>query len=179
MSEMKLRDACLQTLEVTTSPATRDRDNRAFKHVPGTDRGDVVRVAFNIPVPQKGWIDFLTRGADIFGHDYIGHWSFGARPVDRDDLWLVIEHEVLDKLDDDAESGVSARDAFVMEVALIFGSGKKLPKGVHLLDAAVAAKAFAIGCLMWGVEWMNGPHNNADGYDGVLQLALLGEFRYG
>lgn len=122
-----------------------------------------VTVTLDLKVPVESWIDMLTKHSDIFGTPYhCGYWLRGAEH-DASLGWLCEEEE---------ESHVDAPIA-------AWRAGEELPKGWHRLDEAAAVKAFVEGVKLWGVDWMDGDHNDGHGYDTVVQMALLGEVRYG
>ncbi len=149
------------------------------------------QVTTEVEVPDD-WIDLVVRHADMFSHSYIGYWAYGRRPVttaedeceeDMGDTppealappanprsaWLVYE------MGDDGQPSNEDEDRAV----LAYRAGQPLPEGWHVLDEAAAARAHVEGVKRWGVEWQDGEHADAVGYDVVLQLALLGEVRYG
>ena len=59
-----------------------------------------------------------------------------------------------------------------------FKSGKPLPENYYRLDEAAAVRAYVEGCKRWGADWFESK-GDATTYDVVIQLALLGEIRYG
>ena len=119
-------------------------------------------------IPQEDWIDYLVKYPDIFSTNYCGYW---ARGVEQNDTgWLVWEDD--EKTDHGKEPN---REAAIQA----WERGAGLPFGWYRLDEAAAIKAFEEGCKRWGVNWFEGEHNDAIGYDVVIQLALLGEIRYG
>lgn len=125
-------------------------------------------VMIEVDVPVEDWIDYLTKCTDIFGRDYIGYWARGVER--RDDLgWLVWEddeHRAHDE-EPDRDAAISAWE-----------SGAALPIGWHRLDKAMAVKAFTEGVKRWGTRWFE-DRGDANSYDYVLQMAMLGEERYG
>lgn len=122
-----------------------------------------------IEVPQEDWIDYLTKYPDIFSGDYCGYWMRG---VERDDKlgWLCWEHGD-DWADYDQEP---SRDAAV----LAWKSGTPPPLGWHYLNEDAAVKAYVAGCQRWGIDWFD-EKGDVGTYDVAIQLALLGEVRYG
>lgn len=113
------------------------------------------------------WIEFLTKYSDIFGSPYYaGYWLFG---VERDDAlgWLAYEHG-----DDRRPS-----DRECKRVVALWRAGEPLPERWFRLDRAAAIKAWGEAVKRYGVDW----YEKADGavYDVAVQMALLGEVRYG
>ena len=111
------------------------------------------------------WVEYLTRFSDIFGQQYTGYWAHGA---DRNPQlgWLVFEHN-------DKEPDVSERK----RVAALWRAGKDLPPRWYRLDRAAALRAWEEGVKRWGVNWYDDVDSTRE--DVVVQLALLGEVRYG
>lgn len=131
-----------------------------------------VTMEVEIKVPKEDWIDFLIKYSDIFGHDYIGYWGYGYPLKVRDERigWIVVEYN------DDEDSGDCEKRG---EGAVrCFRDRLPLPERCHLLDKAAAIKAYVEGCKKWGPNWFE-EKGDANTYDVVLQLALLGEIRYG
>lgn len=58
-----------------------------------------------------------------------------------------------------------------------FESNDKLPEGWYYLDEGMAIRAYIEGCKRWGAAWFE--DGDGTSYDVVIQLALLGEIRYG
>lgn len=54
--------------------------------------------------------------------------------------------------------------------------GVGLPRGWYHLDPALA---FRKGCERYGAAWFDDPRTDATRYDVAVQLATLGEVRYG
>lgn len=129
--------------------------------------GDLdVTVTITVKVDPE-WIEFLTKYNDIFGSPhYAGYWLYGA---ERDDRlgWLVYEHG-----DERRPTERECRHA-----RALWHAGEPLPERWYRLDRAAAIKAWAEGVKRFGAEW----YENGDGptYDVVVQMALLGEVRYG
>ncbi len=122
------------------------------------------QVSFEIEVPQEDWIDYLTKHNDIFMSSYCGYWLHGVSH--RDDKWLVVE--------DDERS--PERDAAEHKR---FAAGMVPSPPYMVIDKDMAIKAYTEGVKKWGLDWMDSEHGDANGYDVVIQLALLGEVRYG
>lgn len=144
-----------------------------------------VSVTLEVEVDEQ-WIEFCTKYNDLFLNDYIGYWGHGIRPTGRRDAWLVWEGEEDPRLADLlAKEGVSVLQQLSEEsYKLLHDAARKavkngtpLPPYYHLLDAAAAGKAWVEGVKRKGLDW----YENADStdYDVVIQLALLGEIKYG
>ena len=56
-------------------------------------------------------------------------------------------------------------------------NSEPLPKGWFRLDREAALRAWEEGIKRWGVGWYE--HTDSNREDVVIQLALLGEIRYG
>lgn len=116
---------------------------------------------------NPGWIDLCTKETDLFMSTHCGYWLRGA---ERDPAigWLVWES--LAKPPFDKEPG--------REKALAaWRAGKPLPKGWYRLDHETAVRAWGEGVKWRGEKWYE--NGDANAYDYVLQMALLGEERYG
>ena len=128
-----------------------------------------VTAQIEIQIPVEGWIDYLTQCVDIFGTTYYaGYWARGVEH-DKGRGWLVWEH---------GDTGAALGEEPDRKAAVkAWRSGAALPKGWHRLDRDAAIRAFVEGAKKWGVEWFE----NGDGprYDYCVQMALLGEERYG
>ncbi len=119
-------------------------------------------VTFDIEVPED-WIEFLVRYSDLFGSNYCGYW---LRGIEHDsDGWIAWEHN-------DQSLSMSAET----EMLAAWRAGCLMP-GFFRIDRAMAIKAYIEGVKRWGVDW----YKDGDGprYDVVVQMALLGEVRYG
>ena len=111
------------------------------------------------------WRDFLTH-TDIFATDYCGYWLRGVIKKGKD--WLVWE--------DDEQHGFD-REPDRVEAIAAWKEGRPLPKGWFLLDNNAATKSFNFGVRKWGENWFE--QADSDMYDYCVQMALLGEVRYG
>lgn len=121
--------------------------------------------------PDEEWVDFVCgeKGyADIFGHNYCGYWMRGMEH-DPKLGWLVYEHGDERKPD----------KKYAAEVEKLWREGKPLPPFWFRLDRRAALLAQAHGAAKWGAHWYGDAHTDATSYDVVIQLALLGEVRYG
>lgn len=110
------------------------------------------------------WIDFCMVG-DIFKRSYCGYWLKAWDYNDELGSWLCWEHD--DRLEpDNDEEAVNA-----------WKNEKPLPNGWHILNKNIVVKAYLCGVLSRGIDWIE----RADAwiYDEVIQLALLGDLKYG
>lgn len=129
---------------------------------------ETVTTTMEIKVPVRDWIDYLTKGTDIFLRAYCGYWMLGVK-LHPDRGWLVFEDpdgKYTNKKEPGHDAAVEAWE-----------KGDALPRRWHKLDKETAIKAFVEGVRLWGVDWFE---KNGDGnsYDHVVQLAMLGERRY-
>lgn len=127
------------------------------------------RLTLDVDVPEDWVVDFFLN-SDLFSRSYCGYWLRGMVRY-RDGSWLAFEHG------DDAPPGVVP-----LAVRRANRAGAELPQGWHRLDRTAAVRAYLEGVKRWGVEWYTGRgEHRADStsYDVVVQLALLGEVRYG
>jgi hypothetical protein len=122
-------------------------------------------VQIEVEVPQD-WIEFCTKFADLFSRSYCGYWALGAAH-DRKLGWLVF---------DESTGGPSEEQ--LNDAIVAWKAGAVLPSGFYRLDEAAAVKAYGEGCKLWGVDWYD-TRGDANTYDVVVQVALLGEVIYG
>ena len=132
-------------------------------------------VTFEVEVPEQ-WIELLTQCDDIFMSTCCGYWLRGidqdaSSPVSKG--WLVWE--------DDEKSARRGKEPNVKEACFIWSMkpGHALPPHYFSLDRAAAVKAYVEGVKLWGVDWYNSPDTDSTRYDVVIQMALLGENKYG
>lgn len=113
------------------------------------------------------WINFCTKETDLFSHNYCGYW---LRGVEHDSArgWLVWEDDERHAPEEEPE-----RDA----AFAAWNAGKPLPKGWYRLDRETAVRAWGEGVKWRGERWYE--NGDANAYDYVLQMTLLGEERYG
>jgi len=119
---------------------------------------------------DKNWVDYLTQHNDIFGGSYAGYWLRGVEHDDADDGkgWLCWED------DEKCRHGEEPnREMAIYEWKL----GNPLPEHWFRLDRAAAIRAWEEGVKRWGVDWYEETDSTRE--DVVVQLALLGEIRYG
>lgn len=113
------------------------------------------------------WIDYLTQSNDIFTQSRAGYWLRGVEH-NKERGWLVWEDDEKCRFGQEPN-----REAAIHEWAL----GNPLPEHWFRLDRAAAIRAWEEGVKRWGITW----YEDVDGRleDVVVQLALLGEIRYG
>jgi hypothetical protein len=113
------------------------------------------------------FIEYLIKYRDIFDRNRAGYWAFGVKVKTG---WLVYEQE-----DDDA----MPTDKATREAKSCYGGAHdgNLPERWYLLDRDAAIRAWCEGVKRWGVDWYEDV--DAEREDVVVQLALLGEIRYG
>lgn len=112
------------------------------------------------------WIEFCTKDTDVFLRGYCGYWATGME-IDDTLGWLIYEHG------GERHAPASTRKS-VLET---WRAGKELPERWHRLDFDAAKRAWCEGVKRHGIEW----YETGDGprYDDAIQLAVLGEIRYG
>ena len=117
---------------------------------------------------EPGWVDYLTRYTDIFHPHYAGYW---LRGVDHHaDLgWLCWE-----LVDEESRPG---EEPNLDEAVRAWRAGEPLPERWYRLDRLAALHAWEEGVKKWGVDWYDQTDSTRE--DVVVQLALLGEIRYG
>lgn len=147
------------TLEIDhtpTVPEPADFDAAYAAMHAAHDRGD----------HREHWILDCIHGNDRFMAGCVGYWASGVcRAIHAG--WLVFE-----QCDESDASIAEAHEVRALDIA-----GKTLPKGWHVLDRAAAGRAYDLMCARQGLGWYGGA--DASDYDVALQLALLGEVRYG
>jgi len=127
------------------------------------------KVTIEIVVDEE-WIEFVVYNSDIFRTNYCGYWLYGVE-YDDDLGWLCYVDG----------NGGSPKDAEAKTVIKAWKAGEAFPKNSHgkfyLLDRQVAIEAFKQGVIWRGAEWYE--NGDANTYDYVIQMALLGEIVYG
>ncbi len=127
-----------------------------------------MKISLEVDVPEEDWIDFLTKHNDIFSRNYSGYW---LRGVEHDPYlgWLCWEDDEQHRRGDEPyrESAIAC-----------WKDGAMLPEGWYRLNKEMAMKAYSVGVVKWGEDWFE-DKGDAGTYDVVIQLALLGEVRYG
>ncbi|MBI4321884.1 MAG: hypothetical protein HY675_25600, partial [Chloroflexi bacterium] len=112
------------------------------------------------------WVEILTQYDDFFSTDYSGYWLRKIKRADGRTLaW-----------EDDEQHG-HGEEPNMQEALEAFEADQDVPEGYFVIDRDLAVKAWFIGVSKYGESW----YENGDSttYDVVLQLALLGEIRYG
>ncbi len=112
------------------------------------------------------WIE-TCLSSDIFRHEYSGYWACGVE-FDEKLGWLLFEHG-------DEKPPPAKVPAKVLEA---WRTGRGPSQGRwHRLDRAAAIRAWEAGVRRGGERW----YEDGDGstYDVAVQMALLGEVRYG
>lgn len=111
------------------------------------------------------WTDYVTQEVDIFLTTYCGYWMRG---MENDPAlgWLVFEHG--------EEMSPNKTPPKVMAA---WREGGPLPEKWYRIDKAAAEKAWLEGVKRSGQDWYE--NGDAVAYDCALQMALLGEIRYG
>jgi hypothetical protein len=123
-----------------------------------------VTAAFEVEVEQI-WIDYLTKYPDIFG-PACGYW---LRGIEHDEHgWLAWE---------DDEKHFRGREPDREAAIQAWKEGRQLPPYWFRIDRDAAIRAWIEGVKRWGKDWYNDV--DAEREDVVVQLALLGEIRYG
>lgn len=119
-----------------------------------------------IRVPGE-WIDFITGYNDVFRSDHAGYWMYGAERLDSG--WLVYE------------SGDHGRpsERAVKRALRAHKAGEGVPNRFFVIDKAFAVKAYVEGVKRWGADWYDDYDHDASSYDVIIQMAALGEVRYG
>jgi hypothetical protein len=132
-----------------------------------TNRHAPINHTFSLTVDVDGfWVEYLTQHRDVFGPNYTGYWAFGVAQ-DQALGWLVFEQG----------DGRRPSSAHVADVLHAWRTGMPLLPPWHRLDRAAALRAWEEGVKRWGVDWYE--HTDGPREDVVIQLALLGEVRYG
>ena len=117
---------------------------------------------------NPSWIEYLTKYPDIFDSNAAGYWLRGAEH-DPELGWLCWEDD--EKCAHGEEPNrVEAYEAWKARL-------DPLPHGWFRLDRAAAIRAWEEGVKRWGVDWYEKADSTSQ--DVVVQLALLGEVRYG
>ena len=116
---------------------------------------------------KADWVKFVTTERDMFLFTYAGYWMRGVKH-DADLGWLVWEGDGDIPFDTEPNRDI-ALDVWPTE--------ENLPVDWYRINKVLAEEAWDIGVDKYGEFWYD--EGDADMYDNVLQLALLGEIRYG
>jgi hypothetical protein len=114
------------------------------------------KVTIEVPVDESR-VDFCTKYNDLFRTDHCGYWAFGValdggeahRPTEEESVAAETAHE----------------------------KGEPLPEHWFALTRETAIKAFGEGVKRGGAFWYD--DTDASDYDCAVQMALLGEIKYG
>lgn len=136
-----------------------------------TDRPEPLRHTFTITVDiDPRWVDYVTQHNDIFGRTYYaGYWAHGAAN-DSELGWLVAECDEQERFPGKTETA---------RVEALWRAGSDLPPRWYRLDRAAALRMWEEGVKRHGVGWYESNDHDGAREDELLQLALLGEVRYG
>lgn len=136
-----------------------------------TERPTPLQHTFTVTVEvDPRWVDYVTQHGDIFGRTYYaGYW---ARGVDHDPKmgWLVWESDDQHRRDEEPD---------LADAHLAWREGRPLPEHWYRLDRAAALRMWEEGVKRFGVGWYDSSAHDGAMEDVLLQLALLGEERYG
>lgn len=116
---------------------------------------------------DDGWVEYLTVYPDIFSSDRAGYWLRGVE-LDNEYGWLCWED------DEKCKPGEEPKRA---QALLLWKTGEALPEHWFRLDRAAALRAWEEGVKMYGEHWYEDVDARRE--DVVVQLALLGEIKYG
>jgi hypothetical protein len=133
-----------------------------------TERPAPLQHTFTLTVAvDPFWVEYLTQNVDIFNRKYAGYWAYGA-VLDPELGWLVCDTVAADEVPSDADCDLAEAR---------WRAGEPLPAHWYRLGRSAALRAWEEGVKRWGVDWYD--HTDAEREDVVVQLALLGEVRYG
>lgn len=117
------------------------------------------------------YINDVALNVDQFRTECSGYWARGVLFVKARGLgWLVWEDDESHLNGEEPERSTAVR-------LWRHGATVSLPSGWHAWNREAAIGAYAIGERLWGEDWYE--KGDANSYDAVMQLALLGEVRYG
>jgi hypothetical protein len=129
---------------------------------------ETLKHTFSLTVEiDEGWIDYLVQSNDIFNGNRAGYWLRGVE-FEPELGWLCWE---------DDEKHRWRNEPNRQGALKAWREGKPLPEHWFRLDRAAALRAWEEGVKRWGVDWYE--QVDASVEDTVVQLALLGETRYG
>ncbi len=117
------------------------------------------------------WFDFC-RHVDLFGTNYAGYWAYGVSVVGADTTrhWLVFVGETEGERPGETETAI---------VETLHRNRDAMPSTWHVWGPTQWAAAYRYGERLWGERWYDHHDTDATRYDTIMQLALLGEVRYG
>lgn len=117
---------------------------------------------------DPNWVDYIIKDVGIFLTSCAGYWLRGVEKDIDGGGWLVWE---------DDEKCKWGKEPDREEALRAWRANESLPPHWFRLDLAAALKAWEEGVKRWGVDWYE--QVDARREDVVVQLALLGEVRYG
>lgn len=130
---------------------------------------DKITVSLEVVVDPE-WIDFCVQYNDLFMYGYCGYWLAG---MEHDDTgWLVYEYDIGG---DDNPYPIDRKER--ADIVQAWQQGQPLPNRWYRLDKQAAILAYKHGVEKYGINWYD--EGDANTYDYVIQLALLGELVYG
>lgn len=129
-----------------------------------------VKVEIEVDLSED-WIELVTNHNDLFNRKYCGYWAYG---MEHDDTlgWLVHEHD-----DQRTVAQVSQHPEY-HAIVDAWRSGAPLPEGWYRFNKDTAVKAWCEGMKMYGYDWYE-KVGDCETFDNAIQMALLGELRYG
>lgn len=136
-----------------------------------TERPAPLKHTFTITADvDPEWVNYITRFPDIFGRPYYaGYWAQGVA-IDWELGWLVAEINDQERWPGKTESA---------RVEALWRAGEPLPARWYRLDRTAALRMWEEGVKRLGVGWYDSNEHDGSLEDVLLQLALLGEVRYG
>lgn len=120
------------------------------------------------------FVNYFVLSVELFRDNYCGYWLRREAKLEIDGALAVLAAEV----EDDSREGIKALDALSEKVTALALAKEPLPAGWFLIDRALGERAYAIGERRWGEDWFD-DRGDADTYDVVIQVALLGKVTYG
>lgn len=122
---------------------------------------------------NQWWNDFASN-EDLFSLSYCGYWLRGVAYNRKHDSWLLYES---------ADDGPASNEDEIEEK---WKQWNESPSGVFYLPDGWfhwirddALRAYKIGERLWGEGWLSDGRTDSRRYDIVIQMALLGEIKYG
>ena len=139
-----------------------------------------VKVEIDVIV-DPGWITQITHYVDIFGSGYVGYWlrrvnksgdpTLGQLVWEFEDDSRTKDLGFIDQLDEDVENELH------VAAGLAWKDRQPLPPHYFVLNLDAAKKMWVEGVKKFGLDWYE--NGDANTYDYVIQMALLGECKYG
>lgn len=116
---------------------------------------------------DKFWIEYCTHYNDLFYTNRCGYWMRGIDHTNKRG-WLVFES---------GGEVPPGQEPFLKEAKKAWREGKELPPGYFYLNEDMAIKAWAEASKRYGLDWYE--ETDAEREDVAIQLAILGEIKYG